>query len=57
MVCGFHQTDVQADRDLGYSGQRLIGSGAVLWDARAAVAQGKMTNAQLMRDVATSAPR
>jgi dihydroxy-acid dehydratase len=41
----------------GYAGTRLVGSGTVLWDARAALAQGKIDQAQLMRTVATSAPR
>ncbi|WWC57823.1 dihydroxy-acid dehydratase [Kwoniella dejecticola CBS 10117] len=40
----------------GYAGQRLVGSGTVLWDARAALAAGKIDQLQLMQTVATSAP-
>ncbi|ORX34310.1 dihydroxy-acid/6-phosphogluconate dehydratase [Kockovaella imperatae] len=40
----------------GYLGQRLVGSGTVLWDARAAMAAGKIDQAQMIREVATSAP-
>lgn len=41
----------------GYAGRRLMGSGTLLWDARAAQAEGKIDQAQLIRIVATSAPR
>ncbi|WWC67117.1 dihydroxy-acid dehydratase [Kwoniella pini CBS 10737] len=40
----------------GYAGRRLVGSGTVLWDARAALAAGKIDQLQLMQTVATSAP-
>jgi len=42
---------------LGYAGRRLLGSGTLLWDARAAQAEGKINQEQLIRLVATSAPR
>jgi dihydroxy-acid dehydratase len=42
---------------IGYAGRRLLGSGTLLWDARAAQAEGKIDQAQLIRIVATSAPR
>jgi dihydroxy-acid dehydratase len=41
----------------GFAGQRLLGSGTLLWDARAALAEGKIDQEQLIRIVATSAPR
>ena len=41
----------------GYAGRRLLGSGTLLWDARAAQAEGKINQEQLIRLVATSAPR
>ena len=41
----------------GYAGKRLIGSGTVLWDARAALAEGKIDQMQFMREIAVSAPR
>lgn len=42
---------------IGYAGRRLLGSGTLLWDARAAQAEGKIDQEQLIRIVATSAPR
>nr|XP_019014220.1 dihydroxy-acid dehydratase [Kwoniella pini CBS 10737]OCF53001.1 dihydroxy-acid dehydratase [Kwoniella pini CBS 10737] len=42
--------------NVGYAGRRLVGSGTVLWDARAALAAGKIDQLQLMQTVATSAP-
>ena len=41
----------------GYAGSQLVGSGTLLWDLRKALAKGEIDHFQLMREVATSAPR
>ncbi|ORY26905.1 dihydroxy-acid/6-phosphogluconate dehydratase [Naematelia encephala] len=40
----------------GYRGQALVGSGTDLWDSRALLAEGKITEAQFMQRTALSAP-
>nr|XP_019003192.1 dihydroxy-acid dehydratase [Kwoniella mangroviensis CBS 8507]OCF66653.1 dihydroxy-acid dehydratase [Kwoniella mangroviensis CBS 8507] len=40
----------------GYSGQKLIGSGGVVWESRAQLAAGEITEAEFLHHVALSAP-
>ena len=41
----------------GYANGKLVGSGVVLWDSRKALAEGLITEEEMLRDVSLSAPR